>query len=143
MDSVKYSSKAAASAFGESMIRVGTPLISAQLKVPEGRAERAMTAVVTAVFAELARTTVYIPAAFDSRNKEIFEKYHQPSRGAAACSYDRIRQLASEYALTSRAVYKVIQRMREAGHVAKGVAAGSAPEASPLPVAEVGEPSRG
>ena len=105
-----YSSKAAASAFGESMIRIGTPVISAQLDVPLGRAERAMYALVQAVIGELARTYVYIPASFDNRNQEIFEKYHQPSRGAAACSYARIRQLAAEYAVSSRWIYNIVKQ---------------------------------
>ena len=103
--------------FVEGLVRVGTPALVVALGVPEDAAERAMRGVVDAVCTEFARTTIYIPIAFDARNRDLFRKYHQESRRAAACSVQRVHELASEYAMTWRQVYSVLKTVRDAGGV--------------------------
>ena len=94
----------------EALVRIGTD---------RQDAEQAMRAIADQVCIEYARRNIYVPAAYDPRNREIVRKYHQASRSAAACSHDRVRELAIEYALSTRWIYTLVAEARAADMAAR------------------------
>ena len=96
------------------LVRIGVEQLGRGLAIDPVRAEQAMRAIADQVCVEYARRNIYVPAAYDPRNREIIRKYHQASRSAGACSHDRVRELAIEYALSTRWIYALVAEARAA-----------------------------
>ena len=110
-----------ASEFLADLVRIGVEQLTQQL-LPREAAEAAMRAIADQVCLEYARRDIYVPAAADPRNREIVRKYNQASHSAAACSQQRVRELAREYALSTRWIYALVTSARRAASDAKGAA---------------------
>ncbi len=95
------------------LVRIGVDVFTRE-GLDRPAAERAMRAVADQVCVEYARRNLYVPAAYDPRNREIVAKYYQASRSALACSQDRVTELAIEYALSTRWIYALIAEHRAA-----------------------------
>lgn len=114
------------------LVRIGTQQLVQGLRADPKVAEQSMRAIADQVCVEYARRNIYVPADFDPRNREIVAKYHQPSRSAAACSHDRVRELAIEYALSTRWIYTLVKEARQADLAARqGVLPGLEDPAAP------------
>lgn len=109
-------SKAAGEAreFIAELTRIGMDVLARQLQLPADDGRRVMRDIADQVCMEYARREIYIPVAYDPRNREIVAKYHQASRNARACSPERVKELSLEYALHTRQIYGIIQEAREA-----------------------------
>lgn len=128
--------------FIDGLVRIGTRELVSALGVPEGAAERAMREVADAVCFEFERTYIYVPIAYSQRNREIWDRYHQASGGARACSPERVDQLAAEYGKTSRWIYAILKAMRQADLQARqGVLPGFDPATDPQPQQPAEQPS--
>lgn len=105
--------------FVAGLIRIGVEQLGASIGLPADQATRGMQAVADAVCTEFARRSIYVPVAYDPRNREIAAKYRQSSRAARACTHGRIVELAREYALTTRQVYSILAEARQADFQAR------------------------
>lgn len=101
------------------LVRIGVEQLGRDLAIDAVQAEKAMRAIADQVCVEYARRNIYVPAAYDPRNREIIRKYHQASRSAGACSHDRVRELAIEYALSTRWIYSLVAEARAAEMAAR------------------------
>jgi Mor family transcriptional regulator len=101
------------------LVRIGADQLVRDLGVDRPQADLSMRAIADQVCVEYARRNIYVPADFDPRNREIVQKYHQASRSAAACSHDRVRELAIEYALSTRWIYTLVKEARQADLAAR------------------------
>ena len=117
--SVEAGSGSDVESFVDGLVRIGTRELAAELGVAEGVAERAMRRLADAVCTEYARCQIYVPVAYDARNREIVAKYHQSTQTARACTPARIKELAAEYALTWRQIYSILKASREADWAAR------------------------
>lgn len=106
--------RAKVSEFVADLVRIGVEQLGAQLGLPPEKAGPAMQAVADAVCVQYARALIYVPAAFDPRNREIVRQYHESSRTARACTKDRIQEIALAHALTTRQIYAILAESREA-----------------------------
>lgn len=100
------------------LVRIGIDILTPQL-LPASAAETAMRAIADQVCMEYARRDIYVPASYDPRNRDIVRKYHQASHTAAACSQERVRELAAEYALSTRWIYSLLAEARTAEFAAR------------------------
>lgn len=117
--------------FVSDLVRLGVEQLVTQLQLPADAAGRVMRQIADAVCAEYARRHIYVPVAYDPRNREIVRKYHESSRSARACTPARIKELAAEYALTWRQIYSILKDHREAEFALRqGVLPGLDPEPS-------------
>lgn len=100
--------------FIDTLVRVGAEQLVSQLAVPQDRAGEVMRAVAEQVCSAYSRRFIYVPVAYDPRNREIVDKYHRQGRTARACTGARVRELATEYGLTERRIYEIVREAREA-----------------------------
>lgn len=105
--------------FVTGLVRIGTRELAAALQLPPDQLSAAMQRVADAVCQEYARSEIYVPVAYDPRNREIAQKYRQNSRSARACSPERIQELAQEFGVTSRWIYRILEAEREADFKAR------------------------
>lgn len=101
------------------LMRIGIDHLTRLQLLPRPVAESVMRAITEQVCVEYARRDIYVPAAFDPRNRDIVRKYHQASHSAAACSQERVRELALEYALSTRWIYALLAEHRAADFSAR------------------------
>ncbi len=100
--------------------RIGTAQLVNQLQLPEDRAREVMGKIVAEIVSRFARTTMYVPAGFDSRNEAIWKDYGErgpTSRGqagAAPFTAARIDEIAAERGITSRQVRNILAVMKAA-----------------------------
>lgn len=105
--------------FVNDLVRLGVEQLVTALRLPAEQAHQVMHLIADAVCAEYARRHIYVPVAYDPRNREIVRKYHESSRSARACTPARIKELAAEYALTWRQIYSILKDAREADFAAR------------------------
>ena len=105
--------------FLNDLVRIGVRELEAALNLAPEQLAGPMRKVADAVCVEYARREIYVPAAYDPRNEEIWRKYGESSRAARAFSPDRITELATEYGLTTRQVYGIIALKRAADVAAR------------------------
>lgn len=99
--------------FVDDLVRIGTAELAAKLKLPEDQGREVMASITGQIVSLYARTTMYVPAGFDSRNGTIWEKYQQDgATGTRAFTQDRVAELAAEYQLTSRQIYSIVAVMK-------------------------------
>lgn len=108
--------------FVADLVRIGVERLVAELGLPAADAERVMRRVADVVCTEYARRHIYVPVAYDPRNRDIVRKYHESSRSARACTPARIKELAAEYALTWRQIYSILEAARKADFAARQAA---------------------
>jgi len=100
--------------FVDDLVRIGTAELTTKLKLPEADCRVAMASITDQIVTLYARTTMYVPAGFGSRNKAIWDKYQQNSQTASAYTQDRVAELAIEYQLTTRQIYSILAVMKHA-----------------------------
>jgi hypothetical protein len=105
--------------FVDAMQRIGVEQLTEQLGVPPGAASDVMRRITDRICWEYARRSIYVPVAYDPRNREIVDKYHRQGRSSRACTPARIRELAAEYGLTERRIYDILKEAREADYAAR------------------------
>jgi hypothetical protein len=96
------------------LVRIGVRELMSVLEIDPQSADRAMRQVADAVCIEYARRHIYVPVAYDPRNREIARKYREHTRSARANTPERIKELAAEYALTWRQIYSILEADRKA-----------------------------
>lgn len=101
--------------FVDDLVRIGTAELIAALGITEDEARAIMARIADGIVSEYARTTMYVPAGFGSRNSEIWRRYGEPGpAGTTAFSRARVAELAAESGLTDRQVYSILAVMRSA-----------------------------
>lgn len=100
--------------FVDDLLRIGTKVLTAELRVDEARARDAMSAVADQLLDEYARTTLYVPAAYSQRNTELYRRYSAPGGDTPPFTAARITALAAEFQLTVRQVYSILATRRAA-----------------------------
>jgi Mor family transcriptional regulator len=105
--------------FVADLVRIGTRELQATAGLDAQAADLAMRNVADAICVEYARRHIYVPIAYDPRNREIVRKYHEGSRSARACTPERIKELAAEYALTWRQIYSILRADHQADFAAR------------------------
>jgi hypothetical protein len=106
--------------FVDDLVRIGTAELVAHLAAPEEKARAVMARIADGIVNQYARSTMYVPAGFGSRNALIWAKYqeHGPTvdgrPGAPPYSNNRVAELAVEHKLTERQIYNIIAVMRTA-----------------------------
>lgn len=100
--------------FVADLVRIGIRELAAELGTPEEDGQRAMQRIADGICLEYARREIYVPAAYDPRNREIVAAYHQSTSTARAVTPERVAELAAQYGLTTRQVYSILQAAREA-----------------------------
>lgn len=98
--------------FVENLVRIGIDQLDSELGAPRDRAESAMRRVAAQLCAAYAGRPMYVPVAFDPRNREIVEKYGRQGRTARAFSPERVIELAAEYELSERRIYGILAEAR-------------------------------
>jgi hypothetical protein len=98
--------------FVENLVRIGVDQVTAELGVDRAKAEPAMRSVAEQLCAVYARRLIYVPVAYDPRNREIIEKYGRQGRAARAYSPERVTELAVEYQLGERRIYGILAQAR-------------------------------
>lgn len=114
MSGDKSNRESQAKEFVEALVRVGEQLLAQRLGAAPDEAKATMQLVADAICMEYARRDIYVPMAYDPRNREIAAKYAQPSRSARAFSERRVLELAAEYGLTTRQIYSILRALRQA-----------------------------
>lgn len=106
--------------FLDDLVRIGIRELKRALGVADEQAlDKAMRAVADAILVEYARRDIYVPAAYDPRNREIYRKYGEASRSARANTPERVIELSLEYALTTRQIYGIIASQAAADMAAR------------------------
>lgn len=110
--------------FVDEALRIGTAQLVSQFQAPEDRAREVMAKIVAEIIGRFARTTMYVPAGFDSRNEAIWTEYGQRgASGAAPYTAARIDEIAASRGITARqvrnilAVMKAAEMARRQGHL--------------------------
>ena len=103
--------------FIESLMGIGSGVLMEQLALPREQAEALMDAIAKAVVHEHAKTYMYVPAwaeiVYEPRNQRIWREYGQAGAdGTRACTPARIDQLATQYGLTWRHIYRIVAYMQ-------------------------------
>lgn len=109
--------KPTAYAFVEALVRLGSEELVRELGTTEGQADEVMHRVARRLVGEYARTELYVPSMLEvelfERAGEISRKFGQASETARAYTAARCEELAREYGLTVRSVYRILQRQTE------------------------------
>lgn len=105
--------------FVEAMHRIGVEQLAERLGTQPEAAADVMRRITDRICWQYARRHIYVPVAYDPRNREIVDKYHRQGRASRACTPDRIRELAVEYELTERQIYQILKDWREADLAAR------------------------
>jgi Mor family transcriptional regulator len=106
--------------FVDDLVRIGTAELVKQLAAPEEKARAVMACIADGIVNQYARSTMYVPAGFGSRNSVIWSKYQEPGEGkdgrpgARPYTSERIEELAVEYQLTTRQIRNILAVMRAA-----------------------------
>lgn len=100
--------------FVEALLRIGVEQLAERLGTPREAATDVMQRITDRICWQYARRHIYVPVAYDPRNREIVDKYNRQGRASRACTPDRIRELAAEYDLTERRIYEILKDSREA-----------------------------
>lgn len=100
--------------FVDDLVRIGTAELVAQLGAEEAQAKTVMARIADGIVTAYARTTMYVPAGFGSRNTVIWDKFHQPGPTAARNTRARVEEIAAEYGMTTRQIYSILAVMRSA-----------------------------
>jgi Mor family transcriptional regulator len=98
--------------FVENLVRIGVDQLDSELGTQRDRAETAMRRVAEQLCAAYAGRPMYVPVAYDPRNREIVEKYGRQGRAARAYSPERVTELAVEYQLGERRIYGILAQAR-------------------------------
>lgn len=103
--------------FIESITGIGSGVLIEQLGLPAERAEAVMDLIARAVVHEHAKSYMYVPAwaeiEFDPRNQRIWDEYQKPGAdGTRAHTPARVEQLATQYGVTWRHIYRIVAHMR-------------------------------
>lgn len=94
------------------LTRIGVDALAKHAQLGPDHARKVMQAITDQVCLEYNGHDLYVPVAFDPRNRKIVEEFHQSTRAARACTPARVRELALEYALTTRQVYGILREAR-------------------------------
>ena len=105
--------------FIECLVSIGTDQLQAGLGLPVNKAEPLMRAVAERVCQAYARRLIYVPVAWDPRNRAIVEKYGRQGPAARAYTAARIDELAVEYQLTPRRIEQIVAEARNADFAAR------------------------
>lgn len=106
--------------FVDDLVRIGTAELMGQLETPESVARVVMARIADGIVNQYARSTMYVPAGFGSRNSVIWAKYQEAGMaqdgrpGARPYTSERIEELAVEYQLTTRQIRNILAVMRSA-----------------------------
>lgn len=105
--------------FIECLVSIGTEQLRAGLNLPLEKAEPVMRRVADQVCVAYARRFIYVPVAYDPRNREIVEKYGRQGATARPYTAERIDELAQEYQLTVRRIQQIVAEARDADFAAR------------------------
>jgi len=105
--------------FVDDLVRIGAAELVATAGLGAEQARTVMARIADGIVTHYARSTMYVPAAFGTRNQEIWRKYGEPGPagpggqlGASPYTRQRVVELAAEYGLTERQIYSILTVMR-------------------------------
>jgi Mor family transcriptional regulator len=102
--------------FVDDLVAITVSELTADGTMDEQCAKAKANQIANRVCFQYARTQLYVPANIElqltPRDEEIWAKYNADSGSSRRCSSERLAELAEEYTLTERHVYRIVSMMR-------------------------------